>query len=77
MDAERPARSAILRAVVAASAILAFASSSHATPWKADPQAVSVSDRVVADCQDAAADKGLKGFEWKKYVTQCIKDSKG
>ena len=43
--------------------------------WRADPQAVSVSDRIVADCQDAATDKGLKSFEWEKYVTQCIKYS--
>jgi hypothetical protein len=58
-------------------AVLALASSSHAAPWQADPQAIAVSDRVLADCQDAATDKGLKGFEWEKYVTQCIKDSKG
>ena len=68
---------AIRRAILASGAILAFASSSHATPWQTDSRAVSVSDRVVADCQDAATDRGLKGFEWEKYVTQCIKDSKG
>ena len=56
---------------------LALASPSRATPWWADPQAVSVSDRIVADCQDAATDKGLKSFEWEKYVTQCIKYSRG
>lgn len=68
---------AILGVALASGAVLAFASSSHAAPWRADPQAVAVSDRVLADCQDAATDKGLKGFEWEKYVTQCIKDSKG
>jgi len=68
---------AVRRAVLASGAILMFASSSHAKPWRADPQAVAVGDRAIADCQDAATDKGLKGFEWEKYVAQCIKDSKG
>jgi len=58
-------------------AALALASSSHAAPWQADPQATAASDRTIADCQDAATDKGLKSFEWEKYVAQCIKDSKG
>ena len=65
------------RAVLASGALLAFVSSSHATPWQADPRSVAISDRTVADCQDAATDKGLKSFEWEKYVSQCIKDSKG
>ncbi len=68
---------AILGVALASGAVLALTSPSHAAPWQADPQAIAVSDRVVADCQDAATDKGLKGFEWEKYVTQCIKDSKG
>lgn len=77
MGGERTARSAPLRAALAAGAILAFVSSSHATPWQADPQAVAVSDRVLADCQDAAADTGLKSFKWEKCVAQCVKDGKG
>ena len=68
---------AIRRAVLASGAILILVSSSHAAPWQADPQAIAVGDRAVADCQDAATDKGLKSFEWEKYVAQCIKDNKG
>ena len=73
----RPIRSAILGAALASGAILALVSSSHAAPWQSDLRAISVSDRTVADCEDAATDKGLKSFEWEKDVAQCIKDSRG
>ena len=73
----RPIRSATLGAALASGALLAFVPSSYATPWQADPQAISVSDRIVADCEDAATDKGLSSFEWEKDVAQCIKDSRG
>ncbi len=72
-----PIRSTVLGTALVSGAILALTALSHAAPWQADPQAVTVSDRTVADCEDAATDKGLKSFEWEKYVAQCIKDSRG
>lgn len=70
-------RAALFGAALTSGALPAFVPSSYAAPWQPDPQTISVSDRTVADCEDAATDKGLKSFEWEKYVAQCIKDSKG
>ncbi|MHB1219678.1 MAG: hypothetical protein ACYC1L_15910 [Alphaproteobacteria bacterium] len=54
---------------------LMLAPAARATPWRADAQAVGVSDKRIADCTSDADAKKLKGFEREKYIKSCSKGS--
>ena len=54
---------------------LMLATAARATPWQADAQVTSVSDRRIQDCADTADAKKLKGFDREKFIKSCAKGS--